>query len=224
MLVASSTARVQAVVFDLDGTLIDSRADIVHATNFTLRQHGHSELPADTIAGYVGDGARMLVARAFSLPADDTRIDAALSTFLERYTRHATDRTRPMPGAQALLDALGGLPLGVCTNKPRPTTDAVLGRLGLERHFRAVVAGGDVAEIKPHPLPLLKAAELLGVEPTCVVFVGDSHQDIECGRRAGARTIAFTGGFGKRATLEAQHPTALVDSLRQVASVLESWA
>lgn len=221
---ASNITRVQAVVFDLDGTLIDSRADIVHAANFTLRQHGHSELSADTIATYVGDGARMLVARAFSLPADDPRVDAPLSTFLERYTRHATDRTQPMPGALALLEALGDLPLGVCTNKPRPTTDAVLGRLGLEPHFRAVVASGDVAEIKPHPAPLLKVAELLGVEPRGLAFVGDSHQDIECGRRAGARTIAFTGGFGKLASLQAQHPTAMVGSLREVEAVLRSWS
>src|SRR5690606_7803759 len=135
-------AAVRAVVFDLDGTLIDSRLDIAHAANAALVRAGRTALDPAEIATYVGDGARRLMQRAARVAADDPGLDRLLEDFLRAYEAAATPHTHRMPGAERALTALAHLPLAVCTNKPRRTTDIVLGELGLGPHFRAVVAGG----------------------------------------------------------------------------------
>jgi phosphoglycolate phosphatase len=202
-----------AVVFDLDGTLVDSRADIVDAVAFALAEHRATPRSPAEIASYVGDGARLLVARALGLRADDARVDAVLATFLARYEAHPADSTVPMPGALDALDALSALPLAVCTNKPRRVTELVLGHLGLTARFDVLVAGGDVGRGKPSPEPLLLAAERLGFPAERVVMVGDGVQDVECGRAAGALTVAVLGGFGAEATLRAARPDRIIATL-----------
>jgi 2-phosphoglycolate phosphatase len=200
-------------VFDLDGTLVDSRADIVSAVAFALAEHGAPARSAEEIASFVGDGARLLVARALGLPNGDTHVEAVLATYLARYEAHPVDATAPMPGALAVLEALSELPLALCTNKPRRVTELVLERLGLAEHFDIVVAGGDVGRGKPSPEPLLYAAERLGVPPSRVAMVGDGGQDVECGRAAGAFTIAVLGGFASEAVLRAACPDRIIASL-----------
>ena len=213
----------EAVVFDLDGTLIDSRSDIAAAANHMLRTHGYPELPQGTIAGYVGDGARLLVARCTRLSEDASELDALLETFLEYYTDHPTDQSRFMPAAIETLDALAPLPLAICTNKPRQTTDAVLTALGLLPRFAVVVAGGDLPHKKPEPEPLLYIAGQLSLHPHCLVMVGDGPQDVECGRAVGARTVGVEGGIIPSERLVAARPDALIPSLAELPALLSRW-
>jgi phosphoglycolate phosphatase len=215
--------RVEAVAFDLDGTLVDSREDIVGATNRTLRDYGLPELPGDEIAGYVGDGARKLMARSARLSLADRRLDAILASFVDYYTRHAADRTRLMPGAREVLRALSDLPLALCTNKPRAIAAAVLDRFELGALFACVLAGGDLPEQKPDPAVFRHLAARLAVPPGALVVVGDGPQDVLGARAAGARSIAFEGGFTSAADLARTGPDAMVGSLTELPAVVRRW-
>jgi phosphoglycolate phosphatase len=216
-------AAVRAVVFDLDGTLVDSLDDIVAAANFALAAHGHPELSRAELSGYVGDGARRLLSRAARLSERAPELDRLLETFLERYTAHAADHTRLMPGAAEVLAALAPLPLALCTNKPRATTDAVLRALDLESLFGCVIADGDVARKKPDPESLLAIASRLGVRADELVMVGDGPQDVECGRAAGARTVGVLGGIASSDRLLAARPDAVIHSLSELPALVDSW-
>jgi phosphoglycolate phosphatase len=214
-----------AVVFDLDGTLVDSRGDIVAAMNHALTETGRAALPGPAIVRNVGDGARALCARSAKVAESSEEVDLLLAAFLTYYVAHPVDFTRWMHGAQETLDALAelGMPLGICTNKPRVTTEAVLGSLGIRTRFRAIVAGGDIVEKKPAPAPLLTVARQLQVAPDLCVMVGDSPQDVECARRAGMRSIAVENGFASRERVMEARPDVLLGSLAELPDVIRRW-
>ena len=215
---------VAAVVFDLDGTLVDSRADIVAAANRVIVASGREALPADVIAGFVGDGARMLIAGVTKLPPSAPEVGRLLAAFIDDYTAHATDHTTLMPGAGQALEALARLPLALCTNKPRQTTEAVLRGLALHRHFQATVAGGDRLAKKPSPEPLLYLARELGVDPADLIMVGDGPQDVECAHNAGARAVGVEGGIVPRERLVGAGPDAMLSSLAELPDLVRAWS
>lgn len=214
-----------AVVFDLDGTLIDSRGDIIASANHALTKTGRPALPAPAIVRHIGDGARTLLARLIQQPETSPEVDPLLALFIEYYTAHPLDFTRWMPGARECLEALGqidDLVLALCTNKPRQTTDAVLAGLGVRTRFRVTVAGGDLSEKKPAPAPLLHIAKQLELDPAALVMVGDGPQDVECARRAGARSVALEG-FVPRDRVQAAGPDVMLRSMREVVEVIKRW-
>ncbi|AUX27488.1 phosphoglycolate phosphatase [Sorangium cellulosum] len=215
-----------AVAFDLDGTLIDSRGDIVAAMNHALEATGRLPLPGQVIARYVGDGARTLCARAARLPESSAAVEELLQRYLAYYLEHPLDFTRWMPGAQETIEKLSeltDLSLCICTNKSRSATEAVLAGLGVRARFRAVIAGDDLVEKKPAPEPLLRLAQRLHVQPDRMVMVGDGPQDIECARRAGARSIGVLGGIAQEQALLSARPDVLLHSLSELWDVLRRW-
>jgi phosphoglycolate phosphatase len=218
------TFAVRGVVFDLDGTLIDSRRDIVAAANHALLGGGLPELPALEIESYVGDGARLLLARAARLDETDPRLDPLLAAFLDYYCAHPLDHTTLMPGVRSVLRQLEGLSLAVCTNKPRLTSVRVLDGLELSSCFSLVVAGDDLPERKPSPVPILHIARELGIAAEELVVVGDGAQDVLAGRRAGARTIGVEGGIQPADRLLAAEPDTLLRALDELPGVLSGWA
>src|SRR6188768_2050255 len=170
------------IVFDLDGTLIDSRLDIANSANHALGAHGFATLSSGEISTYVGDGARLLLARAARLEPSAPALDSLLSSFIAHYEAHPTDHTLLLPGAHEALTQLRHLPLALCTNKPRSISDRVLSNLRLPAHFQVIVGGGDLPKNKPDPLPLQHIARELGLSPTELVMVGDGAQDIACAK------------------------------------------
>lgn len=205
--------KIGGIVFDLDGTLIDSRADIAIAVNHVLGKLGYTTLPLDVIAGYVGDGARRLIVRAAGLSPNSPEAEPLLEEFLDYYTAHAADKTTWMPGALEALDALRGYPLTVCTNKPRATTLAVLQAFEALDRFATLVCGGDIARLKPDPMPLNVIAERLGCTANSLIIVGDGPQDIECGHAVGAFSIGVRGGIAPPERLLAANPDLVLTSL-----------
>jgi phosphoglycolate phosphatase len=185
-----------AILFDLDGTLVDSRADLALGVNLTRRDLGYPPLDAALVAGFVGDGVRQLLRRA--LPECPERLEEALALNRGHYAAHLLDSTRLYPDAEATLEALRGqgFRLGVVTNKPREFTLPILEGLGLAGHFAAVVAGGDSQRLKPDPQPLLQALAGCGSPAEGSWMVGDHCTDLEAGRLAGLRRVLCRFGFG----------------------------
>ena len=211
---------VSGIVFDLDGTLVDSRRDIAEAANHALEKAGLERLPHDELESYVGDGAPLLMARAARIDVKDAKTKAMVAYFLDYYAEHAIDHTAVMPGALEALEALGGYPLGVCTNKPRRTSVAVLRGLGLEARFKGVVAGDDLPQRKPDPAMVHEAARKLGVPVAEVVMVGDGPQDVLAGRAAGAFTVGVRGGIQAFERLAASEPDLMIDTLAELPAAI----
>lgn len=217
--------RARAVVFDLDGTLIDSRADIAAAANVALALGGLPQQSVDEIGRWVGDGAKLLLCRAAGLPVDAPELEPMIVAFLDHYSANATVHTRLMPHADAALTLLAeSYTLALLTNKPRVTTDAVLGELGLAPRFRVVVAGGDLPRNKPDPLPFQHIAKVLGCETRELVMVGDGPQDILGARAAGAVSVGVEGGFSSREVLANAQPDVILENLGELARWLASQA
>lgn len=214
--------RIRAVLFDLDGTLVDSAEDLRRALNAVLAERGLRSLGLAEVKGMIGDGAAKLVERGLAATGGDLAGHGeALRRFLAIYEANAAEATRPYPGVAETLAALKarGLPLAVVTNKPAAATAAVLEALGLAPFFQAVVGGDTLLERKPHPAPLLHALAALGVSPGEALMVGDNHHDVKAARAAGAAAIAVTYGYSHvpHAELGADH---LIDSLTELLPLL----
>jgi len=186
-----------AILFDLDGTLVDSRADLTTGVNLTRRDLGLPPLAPTQVASYVGDGVRRLLSRA--LQECPERLEEALVLNRRHYGDHLLDATRLYPGAAEALAALRarGWSLGVVTNKPREFTLPILEGLGIADRFSAVVAGGDCERLKPDPMPLLMALRGCGAREAGSWMVGDHCADLEAGRLAGLRRCLCRYGFGE---------------------------
>lgn len=194
---------IRAVIFDLDGTLIDSAPDLHAAANALLAERGLAPVSLAQVRGFIGEGVPKLVARcleAAGAPAGNAELDAAVSRFRAIYGADPVRLTRPFDGVEASLGALSarGLLLGVCTNKPEGVSRDILARLGLDRHLRAVVGGDTLATIKPDPAPLRHAAQLLGVTPAEALYVGDSGVDADAADAADIAFALYSGGYRKR--------------------------
>lgn len=209
-----SAARARALVFDLDGTLVDSRADLAAAVNRTRADLGRPPLALERIVGMVGEGARLLVSRALE-GARGEELDCALALFLAHYEPRCTVETRPYPGIPELLAAAAARrPLALLTNKPERTSRRILDHFGWTRHFAAVVGGDTLPERKPAPDGLIHLSTALGVAPGELCLIGDSPIDAGTARAAGAAFVWVEWGF---AVVE---PAALVGAGR-AASVAE---
>jgi phosphoglycolate phosphatase len=210
----------RALVFDLDGTLVDSRLDIAAACNHALVASGRRALPEATIAGFVGDGATMLLARAFGEDADSRAVAEALPAFHGYYAAHAAVHTRWMRGAVELLEALAPTPLALATNKPRQATLALLAALAATSRFGSIYCGGD-GPLKPAPEAILRALAPLGVPARDAWVIGDGLQDVGAARASGASCVAVLGGFTEEGRLRAAGADVVVGSLAEVMALVE---
>jgi phosphoglycolate phosphatase len=216
---------IRLLIFDLDGTLIDSRLDLIHSVNAMLRHVGRPELPGDVIAAYVGDGAPALVRRALGEPADEPFFKAALEYFLGYYRMHKLDHTTVYEGIPEVLAALAhesnGIQrlMAVLSNKPvRPSQDIVQS-LGMGDYFVRVYGGNSFATKKPDPLGAETILYETGVAPAHALIIGDSSIDVLTGRNASLWTCGVTYGFAPH-TLEDTTPDVLVGTPRELGELL----
>jgi phosphoglycolate phosphatase len=212
---------IRGFIFDLDGTLIDSKMDLVNSVNAMLRETRRPQLPPDLIASYVGHGAPQLIASALGPDSTDEQRAEALAVFLKHYSEQKLLLTRPYPGVVEGLRALNGTPMAVLSNKPTKMTLEILQGLGLSHFFRAMYGGDSFATKKPAPEGALTILKELGVSPAESAMVGDSDVDVQTARNAGAVAIHVTYGFGRydRATAPADLD---VNSLTDLAPLIQT--
>jgi N-acetyl-D-muramate 6-phosphate phosphatase len=210
------TARgLRAVLFDLDGTLIDSAPDLAGAANALRQAHGLAPLPYERLRPMVGAGARGMIGAAFGIAPGHERFEGLRDDFLRRYEAGMLERTRPFDEVDALLRVLeaAGLSWGIVTNKATRFAVPVAHGLGLRPMNDALVCGDTTPHSKPHPAPLLEAARRLGLCAADCVYVGDDLRDVQAGRAAGMATLVAAWGYlGEGEPVDAWGADAVIDS------------
>jgi phosphoglycolate phosphatase len=216
---------IKLVIFDLDGTLIDSRLDLVHSVNAALRHIQRPELPDDVIASYVGDGAPILIQRALGGEVvDEALVRSGLEFFLTYYRAHKLDHTTVYSGIEEALASIqnssNGNPrrMAVLSNKPVNPSRAIIEALGLGKYFQQVYGGNSFATKKPEPEGARQLLAENGVAPEQAVIVGDSHVDVRTGRNTGMWTVAVSYGFAPH-TLKGEPADVTVDHPGELATV-----
>jgi phosphoglycolate phosphatase len=191
----------QAVVFDLDGTLVDSAPDMAAALNAALAEVNLDPFGLDEVISFVGSGGRILVRRALAARAAGHLDEAVmLGRFIGHYEGKLSGQTQPYPGVMEMLARLtaAGVPMGLCTNKPEGPARGVCAALGLDAHFPVIVGGDTLPVLKPDPAPLLHVCAELGLEPCRVLYVGDSETDYATARAAKTPFAFVEGGYQSR--------------------------
>jgi len=186
----------RAVLFDLDGTLVDTAPDMVSALQDLQQYHGLEPVQYDRGRSNVSNGAMGLLRMGFPDLSEEQR-QGLICDYIELYSERLAHESTLFDGIEALLDELddGNCPWGVVTNKPSHLTEPLLEQLDLARRCICIISGDTLEQRKPHPAPLLHACELAGIEPARSIYVGDSSRDIEAGRAAGMGTIAAGYGY-----------------------------
>jgi phosphoglycolate phosphatase len=213
--------KVRLLVFDLDGTLVDSKQDLALSVNAMRTEMRLPPLPLDLIASYVGHGVTLLVRRSLGTYATGENVEKGLAFFLAYYHDHMLDHTAPYPGVAESLAKLVGHKMAVLTNKPVNFSREMLTRLGLASYFAYIYGGNSFLQKKPDPVGLRKLMEDLQISAGETLMVGDSDTDVLTGRNAGAWTCGVTYGFGAH-TLQRVSPDLVIDDMRELPPLLNS--
>ena len=208
---------VQVLIFDLDGTLIDSKLDLALSVNAARAQSHLAPLDHEEIFSYVGQGAPMLIRGSLGAEASDSDVERALAYFLDYYRAHMLDHTVPYPGVREGLDLLSGRAMVVLTNKPVRFSRAILEGLGLAHHFRYVYGGNSFERKKPDPMGVEVLLRDLEAAPQEAMIVGDSEIDVLTARNSGTWSCGVTYGLGSKRLAE-YCPDLLVGSLIELAA------
>jgi phosphoglycolate phosphatase len=213
-------AGVRVLIFDLDGTLIDSKLDLAHAVNAMLRHKGRAALSHERVYSYVGNGAGTLVRKALGEGTTDAEADDALAFFLAYYREHMLDNTVPYAGVREGLALLEKHPMAVLTNKPVVFSKAILDGLGLARYFRFVHGGNSFATKKPDPMGVEILLRDLAAAPREAMMIGDSDVDVRTARNAGIWACGVSYGLGMEGMM-VHPPDFMVDSLTELPGYLK---
>jgi phosphoglycolate phosphatase len=215
------TRSIDLVVFDLDGTLVDSLPDLAAAANAALRRLGLPQHPIEAHRRMIGGGEKTYVQR-FLGPDHTHFFDQALTFYLQHYTRHLGDQTRQYPGVSATLSRLSPLRMAVLSNKREDLSRRVLEVTGLIGFFQAVRGGDSYGVLKPSPEGLSALIGELGGEPARTLMVGDKPEDILAGRHSGVQTAAVSYGYGDLEAIVAANPNNLLDAFSQLEDLLRA--
>ena len=210
---------VRTLIFDLDGTLIDSKLDLALSIDATLKHMGRASLPHELIYSYVGNGAAVLVRRALGDAVTDAEADAGHRFFLAYYREHMLDNTVTYPGVREALEALGHHPMAVLTNKPVRFSEKILEGLRIASYFRCVYGGNSFETKKPDPEGLNTILRAFKIEPRQAMLVGDSDVDVRTARNAGAWACGVSYGLGLE-SMRAHPPDLMLDSLAELPAYL----
>lgn len=213
--------QIQLLIFDLDGTLVDSKLDLAHSINAMLRNYNRPELPIEVIGGYVGDGAPMLVRRSLGDPDDEKFVKEAIEYFMTYYRAHKLDNTYVYAGIVEQLEMFQqhGFKMAVLTNKPVNPSRGICDGLNLSRFFVQIYGGNSFETKKPDPLGARKLLEETGVSPTQAIMIGDSQNDVLTAQNAGMWSLGVTYGFSPE-SLRIHPPDVLVDATEELSRAL----
>ncbi|MGB0849014.1 MAG: phosphoglycolate phosphatase [Thiolinea sp.] len=217
----------EMVLIDIDGTLVDSVPDLAFCVDETMKRCGYPMRGEAAVRKWVGNGVQRLIQRALAndlngLPSDED-FAGAMPVFMELYAENVSKRSRLYPGVIEGLDYLAsvsGLKVGCVTNKAAEFTQPLLENLGILERFAIVVSGDTLSEKKPHPLPLLHAAETLGVKPEASLMLGDSKSDVKAARAAGFRIICMSYGYNHGEDIRDYEPDAVIDSMTELQALI----
>ena len=218
-------ADVRCVLFDLDGTLLDSATDLGQAVDAMRRERGLPSLPSPLYRASAGSGARGMLKVAFAVEPSDPGYAELRDEFLQRYEQRMTQTTQPFAGVESLLNALRerGLAWGVVTNKAARFTLPLTTSLPLFASARVIVCGDTTPHLNPHPASLIEAMRQAGVGPAQCIYVGDDERDMQAGKAAGVRTVAACYGYlGAGAQVDAWPADAVIDQPLELLNLLES--
>lgn len=222
----SKTMSYKCLLFDLDGTLVDSRADLANSVNLMLAELGRDPLSSCRVLNFVGEGARLLVERSLIASAEiapqPDEVDSALTIFRRHYREHLLDCTRVYPEVEETLARLDYLPKAIVTNKPYEFSIALLEGLGMLSQFQVVIGGDSLPERKPSPMMLLEAARRCGVEPANCLMIGDTKFDVTAGRAARMKTCGYIPGFRGRTELAEAGADFLIERFSELQILVES--
>lgn len=208
---------IKAIIFDLDGTLIDSVADLTNSVNYSLAKIGLESHTREEIKSFVGDGVQKLIKRSLG-QAHLGKFDEAFRVFMDHYDLHCTDNTVLYPGVATVLKELSEIySLGVLTNKSRKFSVKILAALGILPYFQEVLGGDSLPVKKPDPSGIFHLAEKWDLTPDRIVMVGDHATDIETGQRAGCKTVFIKGGIGETRGLT---PDMKIDNFSELPNIL----
>ena len=215
------------VLFDFDGTLADTAPDLGAAANVLRTRRGLAELPLDSYREYASHGARGLLKAGLDMTAEHPEFESARDEFLTEYEQGMTTRSTLFPGIRELLNALqeNGYTWGIVTNKVEYLAVPLVVHLGLYRHCAITVGGDTTPHPKPHPAPLLHAAEKTGFAPSDAIYIGDDQRDIIAGHAAGMATVVAAYGYcGQDTALHTWNATAIAQRPDQLWAAIEDWA
>lgn len=212
--------KVDAFIFDLDGTLVNSSEDLAQSSNVVREHFGMERLSLPAVLSYVGDGLTNLVERLLGEEALEKK-EEALKVFRNHYKDHCIDHTRPYPQVVETLEYFLGKPMAVVTNKPEGFSRQILKTLNLEKYFSCLLGGDSTPLKKPDPMPLREALKQLGVASQKVVMVGDGSPDILSGKGVGIFTCAVTYGMRTKSDLEPLNPDFWMDSFGELREIFE---
>ncbi len=218
---------IKLIIFDLDGTLIDSSIDITNALNYALEPYSFKRLTVNDTIKMVGEGITRLIEKLVASAWGNEvppRAPAGIQTevterFLKHYTQHILDYTKEYPGVKETLERLNNYKKAVISNKRESLSKMVLDGLGLSRYFDIIIGSDTTPEKKPSPMPILKVLSELHVRPADAVIVGDSNYDVDAGKAAGVTTVAVTYGYRPREVIA--HADYLIDRMTDLIPLLE---
>ncbi|HXX79944.1 MAG TPA: HAD-IA family hydrolase [Thermodesulfovibrionales bacterium] len=208
---------IQLIIFDLDGTLIDSRVDITNALNYALKRYAFAQLSVEDTVKMIGEGISRLIEKVVGEREASIKADVT-ERFLTYYTQHILDYTREYPGVRDTLEKLGSYQKAVISNKNESLSKMVLKGLGLLHHFNVIIGSDTTPERKPSPLPILRLLTELHVQSGEAVIVGDSNYDVDAGKAAGITTVAVTYGYRPREVIA--HADYLIDTMTDLVPLL----
>ncbi|HVA00153.1 MAG TPA: HAD-IA family hydrolase [Terriglobia bacterium] len=211
--------QMQLLIFDLDGTLVDSETDLALSVNATLQKMGQKPLSTERIASYVGRGVAVLVSRALGPGAAPEEVEQGTELFLEHYRQHMLDHTIPYPGVREALENLRSRKMAVLTNKPVKFSQMMLAGLGLAEYFSHIYGGNSFENKKPDPVGIFQLMSDTQVPASQTLMIGDSISDVLAGRNAGVWTCGVSYGFGAP-TLEEAPPDLMIGDLRELPTLL----
>lgn len=211
---------IDLIMFDFDGTIVDSKDDIAASANHVLAARGLPQKDPELIASYIGNGIHVLLSKTLQTD-DEADVADAVSTFREHYWDHCLDTTVDYEGVKETLEHFGAKAKAIVTNKPKRFTDRILEGLGLHGHFVSVVGGDGPYAKKPSPEGFLAVLSSLNVRGERALVVGDSRNDIIGGRAAGCMICAVTYGLEERSELEALHPHMIIDRMDELQMLVE---